>query len=98
MLLHVCPQPPLPVEHSSTSAQSEQSLIRVLLLGVKDIEYTHQVLTKTDVAIHNADIVSMVTRTHVVTWGVHTCLVATCCAFSTFIDVCIENGMDGKDQ
>ena len=94
MLLHVCPQPPLPVEHSLTSAQSEQNLIKALFLAVKDVQYTHQVLTKTDVVISSAESVSMVTGACVVAGSVHTCLVATCCAFSTFVDVCIEIDKD----
>ena len=45
-------------------------------------------------AISSAESVSTITSTCVVAGSVHTSLVATCCAFSTFIDVCIKNGRD----
>ena len=72
------------------SAQYEHINVNVLS--------THQVLTKTDVVISSAESVSMVTDTCIVARSVHTPLVATCCGFSTFVDVCIKNRRDREDQ
>ena len=53
--------------------------------------YMNMALTKTDMVISTAERESMVTATRIVARSVCTPLVATCCAFNTFIDVCKEN-------
>ena len=60
--------------------------------------YMNMALTKTDMVISTAERESMVTATRIVARSVCTPLVATCCAFNTFIDICMENVWDREDQ